>query len=36
MNKVAFLEVVGNMFDSGIILEDELEDGRRTSTVTVR
>jgi hypothetical protein len=31
MNKVAFLEFVGLVFDTGIILEDELEDGRRTS-----
>ena len=31
MNKVALLEFVGFMFDSGIILEDELEVGCRTS-----
>jgi hypothetical protein len=29
-DKVAFLELVGLVFDTGIILEDELEDGRRT------
>ena len=31
MNKVAMLEFVGLVFDTGIILEDELEDGRRAS-----
>ena len=31
MNNVAFLEFVGLVFDSSIILEDELEDVRRTS-----
>ena len=31
MNNVAMLEFVGLVFDTGIILEDELEDGRRTS-----
>jgi hypothetical protein len=28
MNKVAFLELVGLVFDTSFILEDELEDGR--------
>ena len=28
MNKVAFLEFVGFLFDSGIVLEDEFEDRR--------
>ena len=31
MNKVAMLEFIGLVFDTGIILDDELEDGRRTS-----
>ena len=30
MNKVALLEFMGLVFDTGMILEDELEDGRRT------
>jgi hypothetical protein len=29
MNKVAFLEFVGLVFDTGVIPEDELEDGLR-------
>ena len=31
VNKVAFLELVGLVFDTGIILEDEYEGGPRTS-----
>ena len=31
MNKVALLEFMGLVFDIGMILEDELEDGRRRS-----
>jgi hypothetical protein len=31
MNDVVFLEFVGLMLDTGFILEDELEDSRRTS-----
>jgi hypothetical protein len=31
MNKVAFLEFAGLVFDTCFILEDKLEDGRRTS-----
>jgi hypothetical protein len=31
MKKVAFLEFVGLVFDTGFILKDELEDGSRTS-----
>ena len=31
MNKVVFLEFMGPVFDAGMILEDELEVGRRTS-----
>ena len=30
MNKVALLEFMGFVFDTGMILENELEDGRRT------
>ena len=30
-NKVAFLEFVGLVFDAAIVLQDELEDGCRTS-----
>jgi hypothetical protein len=29
MNKVTFLEFVGLVFETSIILEDKLEDGRR-------
>ena len=29
MNEVALLEFMGLVFDTGIILEDKLEDGRR-------
>jgi hypothetical protein len=31
MNKVAFLEFAGFVFETSIILEDKLEDGPRTS-----
>jgi hypothetical protein len=31
MNKVTLLEFMGLVFDTGMILEDQLEDGRRTS-----
>jgi hypothetical protein len=31
MNMIAFLEFAGLVFDTGTILEDELEDGCRTS-----
>jgi len=31
MNRVALLELVGLVFDTGMILEDKLEDGRWTS-----
>ena len=30
MNNVAFFEPVGLVFDTGIVLENELEVGRRT------
>ena len=30
-NNVAFLEFVRLVFDTGIVLQDELKDGRRTS-----
>ena len=30
-NRVSFLEFVRLMFDTGIVFEDELKDGRRTS-----
>jgi hypothetical protein len=31
MNTIAFLEFVGLVFDTGFVLENELEDGRRAS-----
>ena len=31
INDIAFLEFAGLVLDTGIILEDELEDGSRTS-----
>jgi hypothetical protein len=31
MNKVILLENFGSLFDTSIVLEDELEDGHRTS-----
>jgi hypothetical protein len=31
VKKVVFLEFVGLVFDTGFILKDDLEDGRRTS-----
>jgi hypothetical protein len=31
MNTIAFLEFVGLVFDTDLVLENELEDGRRTS-----
>ena len=30
-NRVALLEFVGLVFDAGIVFQDELKDGRRTS-----
>ena len=31
MKKAASLELVGSVYDAAIVLQDELEDGRRTS-----